>query len=244
MCGLRVHSRTLHGAPPGAPPLVLVHGVCVSSRYMLPAAVALAPDFAVRVPDLPGFGLSGRASRPLAVRALAEALIAWLDAAGIDRAALLGNSVGCQIAVEAALEAPDRVGPLILTGPTMDAAARAAAPQIARWLRNARGERLSQTPALARDLADAGLRRPIALFRSALAQPIEERLEGVTQPVLVTSGDRDPVVPERWARRVAAAAPNGRYAELPGPHNTNYSEPYALARATCGFLAENRPGAD
>src|SRR4051812_29858976 len=46
-------------APPGRPPVVLVHGLVISSRYMVPLARALAPDFPVYAPDLPGFGESG-----------------------------------------------------------------------------------------------------------------------------------------------------------------------------------------
>ncbi|HYO82090.1 MAG TPA: alpha/beta fold hydrolase [Bryobacteraceae bacterium] len=40
----------------GVPPVVLVHGLGVSSRYMVPLACSLARHFPVYSPDLPGFG--------------------------------------------------------------------------------------------------------------------------------------------------------------------------------------------
>ena len=58
--GLRVHGGE---NLPAAGPFVLVHGVGVSGRYMLPVARVLARDHSVYVPDLPGYGKSGRPPR-------------------------------------------------------------------------------------------------------------------------------------------------------------------------------------
>ena len=46
-------------APEHAWPIVLVHGLAVSHRYLMPTAALLARRHPVGVPDLPGFGLSG-----------------------------------------------------------------------------------------------------------------------------------------------------------------------------------------
>jgi pimeloyl-ACP methyl ester carboxylesterase len=56
--GLRMHARVFGEAAPGGPSVILVHGLVVSGRYMVPAAERLAHDRRVFVPDLPGFGLS------------------------------------------------------------------------------------------------------------------------------------------------------------------------------------------
>jgi pimeloyl-ACP methyl ester carboxylesterase len=92
-----------------APPVVLVHGYGVSSSYLVPLAHALAPSHRVYVPDLPGHGRSPHAPAPLDVPALADALLAALTALDVQRAVLVGNSLGCAIAVEAAVRAPARV---------------------------------------------------------------------------------------------------------------------------------------
>src|SRR5436190_17187630 len=96
--GLRMHARAATDAEhAGALPLVLVHGLVVSSRYMIPLAERLAERTYVYAPDLPGFGKSDHPNRPLDIAGLADALAGWMRATGITRAALIGNSMGCQV---------------------------------------------------------------------------------------------------------------------------------------------------
>src|SRR5436190_17974179 len=79
-------------ACPG-PPVVLVHGLGVSGRYMLPTAVRLAGHLPTYVPDLPGFGQSARPARALDIPELADALAGWTRALGLGpRAAGRGAS--------------------------------------------------------------------------------------------------------------------------------------------------------
>src|SRR5207244_7249891 len=77
----QMHARvsTLAVAP-HAPVVVFVHGIGVSSRYMVPTALKLAETCRVYAPDLPGFGLSAKPSEFLDVPALADALAAWMRA--------------------------------------------------------------------------------------------------------------------------------------------------------------------
>ena len=125
--GVSLHARTWRGkAEPGRLPAVLVHGLGLSSRYLIPLGRRLgALGYDGLAPDLPGFGRSPRpagTSWPAApnVREQTEQLLAWMDAAGIDRAVLFGNSMGVQVAVELAVRHPERVASLILEGPTPD----------------------------------------------------------------------------------------------------------------------------
>jgi pimeloyl-ACP methyl ester carboxylesterase len=69
--------------------VVLVHGLGLSGRYMLPVAACLAARYRVLRPDLPGFGDSGHPARVLDVPALADALAAWMRAMSLRRAALI-----------------------------------------------------------------------------------------------------------------------------------------------------------
>ena len=69
------------------------------------------------VPDLPGYGRSERRDHVLDIPALAEALMAVLDALDIDKAVLVGNSMGCPIGLEVAHAAPERVHRLVLVSP-------------------------------------------------------------------------------------------------------------------------------
>src|SRR6476620_7295459 len=87
--GLRMHARAATDAAHGvALPAVLVHGLVVSSRYMIPLAERLAERAQVYAPDLPGFGRSDHPDRPLDIAGLADALAGWMRAASISRAAL------------------------------------------------------------------------------------------------------------------------------------------------------------
>src|SRR5688572_9062262 len=109
--GCRMHYRA---AGTGQQAVVLVHGLTVSSSYLLPVAVELLDNFAVYVPDLPGFGASEKPRRVLSIAEMAETLIAWMNAVGLERAYLLGNSLGCHTITVVAARHPERVAGTVL----------------------------------------------------------------------------------------------------------------------------------
>ena len=66
-----MHARISEGpVPNGNPAVVLVHGLVVSSRYMVPTAELLAAHYRVYAPDLPGFGKSYKPPRVVNVAEL------------------------------------------------------------------------------------------------------------------------------------------------------------------------------
>jgi 2-hydroxy-6-oxonona-2,4-dienedioate hydrolase len=220
-----------------AVPIVLIHGLVVSSRYMIPLARQLATRFAVYAPDLPGFGWSSKPRETLTLAQLAEVLAEWMGAQGIRQAALVANSLGCQTAVELATRFPDRVAGLVLQGPTIDAWARTPGQQILRWVANAPRERPSQLPLLVLDYAQAGLARARRSFRIALEDRVEDKLAAVHAPSLVVRGSRDPIVPQRWAEEVTRRLPRGQLVVIPGaPHALNYSRALEMARVVAPFV--------
>jgi 2-hydroxy-6-oxonona-2,4-dienedioate hydrolase len=228
----RIYARAaLRNAPPNAPVVVLVHGLVVSSRYMEPLARHIAPHFRVYAPDLPGFGKSDDPGRTLQVHELADSLLTWMDATGIQEAILVGNSFGCQIAVEFAVRYPERVSQMVLLGPTTDPDARSMVRQSLRWLANAVQEPPSLGPLLLRDYLAAGLIRAIRTFRIAVNDEIHKKLPYVPVPTLVVRGANDTIVPEPWADRAAALLPHGERATVPGVgHTLNYTAPLESAR--------------
>jgi 2-hydroxy-6-oxonona-2,4-dienedioate hydrolase len=221
-------------------PVVLVHGVGVSSRYMVPTALALRQWFRVIAPDLPGFGRSPRArgtDRTLDIGALAEALGRCRERLQLTAPVLVGNSFGCQVAVELALRHPDRVRALVLQGPTVDPAARSWSEQLLRWLLNGLREPPSMALVIARDYLDCGTKRLLRTFAFALRDPIDEKLADLEQPVLVVRGTSDVIVPRAWACRAAELPPHGRLVEVDGAaHTLNFSHPRALAAEVRGFV--------
>ena len=204
---------------------------------MVPTARRLAPFFPVFAPDLPGFGKSAKPSRVLSVPELADALGAWMDAVGLDRAVLVGNSLGCQILVDLAVRYPARAACVVLAGPTIDPHARTAPQQIGRWLYDWIYERPSLAFAHVRDYYEAGLARGWRTFRYTLADWIEDKLPHLHAPALVVRGSRDPIVPQRWAEEVVRLLPRGRLVVIPGgSHCVNYTTPRQFARVVRAFV--------
>ncbi len=238
--GLLVHCRA--AAPEGAPPalpLVLVHGLGVSSRYMVRLAKVLAAGRPVYAPDLPGFGRSGTPRRPLDVHGQAEFLAAWMPAAGLERAALLGHSLGTQVVADLAFHHPRLAERLILAAPTIDDAGRSVPRELLRLLRDVPREPFSLAPLVTRDYLRAGLGRVLRTLRYALADRIELKLPALNLPVLVVRGTRDPVVSERWTEKVCRLLPQGRLAVLPrAAHALHFSHPRELAGLLRPFLDE------
>jgi 2-hydroxy-6-oxonona-2,4-dienedioate hydrolase len=221
------------------PPIVLVHGLAVSSLYFLRLGTCLARSFKVLAPDLPGYGRSATPPRPLDVPELARALGEWLDLAEIESATVLGNSLGCQIAVEFALQSPRRVDSLVLLAPTMDPGAPTICRQSVRLLRDMMREPLSLNLVEARDYVRMGPRRIFSTARFALDDPFAAKLPRVTQPALVMRGERDPIVSHEWAKRVAELLPHGRFAVVPGaPHAAHWAAAGTVARMVEEFQQE------
>jgi 2-hydroxy-6-oxonona-2,4-dienedioate hydrolase len=230
-------ARVAQGLAHRGPPIVLVHGLGVSSRYMTPLAQALAPFRNIYAPDLPGFGQSAKPARALGIGELAEALAAWMVAADLPPAVLIGNSMGCQIIIDLAARRSARVAKLVLISPTMDAQARTALRQCWRLARAARREPLSEWIIALGDYLRFGLPRAWQTLQDALADPVEAKLPAVGAPTLVVRGERDPIVSPSWAEEVTRLLPNGRLVVMPGgPHAMNYSRPDELARLIVTFL--------
>lgn len=234
----RWHMRVATGeAVPSARPIVLVHGLVVSSRYMVPLAHELGRTHRVVVPDLPGFGLSDKPERTLDVFELADAIDEWMDALGLESASFVGNSFGCQILAHLAVRHPRRVDALVLQGPTTDASRRSAWGQLKGWLLDGFYEPPSETPILIRDYWDAGLRRFFETFRFMLGDRIEEQLPRIAQRTLVVRGVNDRILSQEWAATVKRLLPDGRLVVLPGlAHAVNFSGPLELARVVRAFL--------
>ncbi|HEY0511265.1 MAG TPA: alpha/beta fold hydrolase [Thermoanaerobaculia bacterium] len=235
-----MHVRASAGPAAGGVPVVLVHGLGVSSRYMLRLAEVLAVSRPVYAPDIPGFGRSEKPRRPLDVHAQAEFLAAWMPVAGLGRAAFLGHSLGSQVVADLAAHHPQLVARLVLAAPTVDDAGRSVPRELLRLLRDVPREPLSLAPIVAADYLWAGLGRVLRTLRYALADRIEEKLPALDMPALVVRGGRDPVVSEGWAEKVCGLLPRGRLAVVPrAAHALQHSVPRELATLLTPFLDES-----
>ncbi len=103
------------------PPVLMIHGLGATKVSLLPTVAALAASgYRAIAVDLPGFGDSVKPIRaPYDAPYLARAVVALLDALGLERAALVGNSLGGRVALEVGLSFSDRVTALGLLAPSL-----------------------------------------------------------------------------------------------------------------------------
>ncbi len=105
----------LEGGPKDGETVVLVHGFGADKDHWSLYAKHLTDRYHVIAPDLPGFGENDLSpDRDYSIKAQTDRLIGFLDALGIDKAHLGGNSMGGYIVLHAALEHPDRLKSLTL----------------------------------------------------------------------------------------------------------------------------------
>ena len=234
--GLPVFHRMCVDAGPGADAIVHVHGFGISGTYLEPTAARLAPRHRTYVPDLPGMGRSMRPERTLDLPGLARALISYCDAVGVERATLVGNSLGCPIIVEVATTFPDRIDRAVLVSPAGGPNNRPLGRVIKQMTVDGLREPLSMVPIAVRDYLRFGVLQGLSLFKAMTQYPTLERLPNLVVPTLVIAGERDPLV--RVDRvHVLAVLPHVDAVKVPGAHALNYSAPELIAELVEAHLA-------
>jgi 2-hydroxy-6-oxonona-2,4-dienedioate hydrolase len=241
---LKLHARiSVDPAPDEHSSVVLVHGLGMSSRYMVPLLEHLAREFRVYAPDLPGFGLSDKPPRALTVPELADCLYGFMQAMGLRRAALVGNSLGCEIVVEFANRYPGLADRLVLQGPTPDLDARSVYRQAALLVLTGLFERWSLAWVAVSDYFRGGVRRYIATYRNMMEHRIGHKLGHVQAPTLVVWGTRDYLIPYTTVEQMARALPDSKLVVVRGAaHGMNYSHPCCFVAAISPFLSEGHVG--
>jgi pimeloyl-ACP methyl ester carboxylesterase len=123
---LRVHNVALPGRRVSTltmgegPDVLLLHGLGGTKSSFFDTAAALSRTYRVHALDFPGFGGSSKpATAPYNARWFAETVVAVMDKLEIDRAHVVGNSMGGRVALEVGLRSPERVRGLALLCPAV-----------------------------------------------------------------------------------------------------------------------------
>jgi pimeloyl-ACP methyl ester carboxylesterase len=253
------------------PPLLFVHGLAGRWQNWLENIPRFAATHRVVAVDLPGFGASPLPREPISIAGYARFLEGVCDALAIDAAAVVGNSMGGQIASELAIASPQRVERLMLvsaagisaeqvqrdavmTGGRVVAAAmtrsvarhatlarRPGTRRIALSFVVRHPERLSAP--LARELmGGAGKPGFTPALEAVLTHRISERLPQIACPTYVVWGEDDHVIPVRDVRRFERLIPDVRTEVWPDTgHVAMLERPERFNALLEAFLGE-RPG--
>lgn len=216
---------------------VLLHGIGVSHRYFARLHRDLARDSDVYSFDLPGFGQAQRPERQVSVVEYA-AFVRDILGDEVRPCVVIGHSMGTQYAVELALQEPELVAGLVLMGPVVDTSRKSVLRQAADLTRDALfSESLSSNVIVFSDYLQAGPRWYLTELPVMMEYPIETRVQGVSQPVLVLRGSKDPVARRPWCKRLAELAPQGSLAEVPGAgHVLQHTATGPTAAAITGWV--------
>ncbi len=237
--GRRLHCRrSLDG---DGVPIVHLHGFAISGAYLMPTARLLAERWVNVVPDLPGYGRSERREHVLDIPALGEAVVAVLDALGIERAVLLGNSMGCPVALEVAHAAPERVHGLVLVSPAGGVQNQPLVRALGQLGQDVLRESPRMLPVALPDYLRFGPINGLRLFRELTLFPSLERLVHTPAPTLAVLGARDPLLPSpARIREVARMAPEHLAVTLveKAAHAVNFSHPEELAGTVEAWLGD------
>jgi pimeloyl-ACP methyl ester carboxylesterase len=129
----RISTLTAGG---GIENVILIHGLGSNKTSFYETVSALTPQYTVHAIDLPGFGSSSKPLRaPYDAAWFARAVCRFMDAQGIDRAHVVGNSLGGRVAIEVGLQRPARIQSLSLLCPSMAWRRRRAFVPIVQLLR-------------------------------------------------------------------------------------------------------------
>ena len=240
----------------GGPVVVLLSGSNLDRRMWAYETAWLARTHTVVRYDLRAHGQSDTATAPFSH--LGD-LIALLDELKIAKATLIGLSAGSTIALDAALEIPDRVERIVLAGPgpsgyvpkaplpfTADIMAALKAADYKKVSEVLLATSVFASPPEAQPLVrqmvvenDRMWTIPRALMKGP-PQPAMPRLESVRAPTLVLIGERDEFQREP-AELLAARIPGARLVRVPGGgHLLNLTSPKEFQSAVSEFISKPR----
>jgi pimeloyl-ACP methyl ester carboxylesterase len=182
----------------GTETVICLHGLGSNKSSFFATISTLTPEHTVHAIDLPGFGSSAKPARArYDAPYFARAVLGYMEAVGIERAHLVGNSMGGRVALEVALAEPERVGTLSLLAPALAFRRRRELAPLVRLMR-------PELAAIPHPLRAASVR---AQFWSLFARP--ERLDPAAADVAADEFCR--VYKSRSARVAFFAAARNLY---------------------------------
>lgn len=243
----------------GRETVVLAHNLMAQRGTFATVAGVLAGRARVLTIDLRGHGESVPTRRGFTVEDLADDLAALLDAEGVERAVVVGTSLGASAAAWLAVTRPERVRGLVLMSVTPYAATavdRLRFAALATVLRTfgpgpvlsaiegqlvgpGQRERAGEMAAVRRWIRATPRRELMRSVQAWARRPaLAGRLRSIAAPTVVVAGAEDRACPRRFMAAVMAEVPGATMEVIPGAgHTVQFERPAAVA-AVIGALLE------
>ncbi|EYC50207.1 adhesin [Hylemonella gracilis str. Niagara R] len=243
--------------PEHAPALVLLHALATHGELWRAQIPVWATRMRVITIDLPGHGRSPRIEGVLTLADHARQVALVLDDLGVQRAALVGLSLGGMVAQAYALAYPERCLALVLA----HTSARTPEPLRAIWAQRCAQAAAQGLPAqvpsilerwfpptfaqtspwtlrwIAGQITSTSAEGYISAIRAIQGLDHLDRLHVVGAPTLVIAGELDAAAPPDAGARLAAQMPNARLVVLPGvAHLGNVQAPVLFTETVGTFL--------
>jgi 3-oxoadipate enol-lactonase len=250
--GARIHYE-IEG-PADGPVLLLSNSLGTDLGMWSPQMPSLAARYRVLRYDSRGHGRSEAPEGPYTIDTLGQDAVAVLDAAGVERALFCGLSKGGMVGQWLGVNAPDRVGRLVLA----NTAAFIGAPEV--WNQRIETVRAQGMAAIVPGVIDRWFTKPfqerapdsVARIRDMLlatdpggytaccaaVRDMDQRqaISAIRVPTLVIAGRHDLATSPEQGRLIAETVPGARFLELDAAHLSNIEAEAAFTHALLDFL--------
>lgn len=257
-----VRMEYVEQGPVDGVPVVFLHGVTDSWRSFERLLPLLPPHVRAFALSARGHGDSSRPDKGYLIADMSNDLRAFMDAMGLDKAVVVGHSMGSMVAQRFAADHPDRLAGLVLMGAF---ATLFRDPGVTDFYRSAVAPltdpigsdfaREWQRSTLARPMADEHfeavvaetLKVPARVWREAFegfldTADFSDALKTVAAPALILWGDRDAYTPREQQERLRAAIPGARLVVIKGGgHGFHWEDPARVAKELRHFLSTLEP---
>lgn len=251
------HNGSCHYTKRGCgPALLLVHGLGSSAKDWQDQVSSLSGTYTTLAVDLAGHGQSSPVSEPVEIPLLAEQLLAILNAENISRAHIVGLSLGGAVALQLALDAPERVASLTLANSRVCFRPQNFRDRLQAWQRLWL-VRLLGPAALSRLLAkrlfpdSATLRARfvgsskqidpnvyLSTLKALLRWDVRQRLDEIRCPTLIIAAEYD-YLPITEARAICSSIRDAKFTLINKAHHAVSVEyPKEFNRAIRSFLQQ------
>lgn len=218
-------------------PLIYIPGWGTEITTISVQIADFARKFRVIAIDKRGTGRTDKPDEPYSIEQMADDTLGIMDAAGIRRAHIVGNSMGSMIAQQIAAEYPDRVNGLVLhVGFTRIPFVVKTLMNLMLYLPGSK-KKVEEGMAIILGQKYPPTRESFRRQGEAVAQFDGRKVIGkIRAPTLIVNASKDQFVPMKITRELAKGIPGAKLILVDGDHSISWTNPELLLTQVAGFL--------